>query len=203
MCLNVLFSPRPKHQGPSPRGSTVKTSTLILAACLIPSAAQCAAPAPSQSVIKHGEYLVTVIGCSHCHTPMKMGPNGAEPDMALFLSGHPAALKMPTAPKLPQGPWLITVAGTNTAFAGPWGVSFTANLTSDKATGLGSWTEKDFITAIRTGKHKAKGRNILPPMPWQDFKNATDSDLKAMFAYLQSTKPITNAVPDAVEPPPH
>ena len=181
----------------------MNSTTLILAACLTPAVALCAAPSPSQSVIKRGEYLVKIISCSHCHTPLKMGPNGPEPDMDLFLSGHPAALKMPPAPKLPEGPWQVTVAGTTTAFAGPWGVSFSANLTSDKATGLGSWTELDFITALRTGKHKAKGRNILPPMPWDYFKEATDADLKAIFAYLQSTKPIKNAVPDPVEPPPH
>ena len=56
-------------------------------------------------------------------------------------------------------------AATNTAFAGPWGVSFTANLTPDKETGLGKWTEEMFIATMRTGRHQGKGRPMLPPMP--------------------------------------
>jgi hypothetical protein len=83
---------------------------------------------------------------------------------------------------------------------GPWGVSFSANLTPDKATGLGSWTEEMFMKAIRTGKHQGEGRPILPPMPWQDLRQMTDEDLKAVFAFLQSIPPIVNAVPDPIPP---
>ena len=70
--------------------------------------------------------------------------------------------------------------------AGPWGVSFTANLTPDKETGLGNWTEEMFITTMRTGRHQGKGRPILPPMPYQFIATLNDEDLKAVFAYLQS-----------------
>ena len=89
-----------------------------------------------------------------------------------------------------------------TAWAGPWGVSFTANLTSDKETGLGEWTEETFIQTIRTGKHQGQpnGRDILPPMPWFYFKEATDEDLKAIWAYLRSIPPVKNQVPLPVPP---
>ena len=73
---------------------------------------------------------------------------------------------MPPPPKL-SGPWAWSGAATNTAFAGPWGVSFTANLTPDDETGLGKWTAETFIAALRTGRHEGKGRPILPPMPYR------------------------------------
>jgi hypothetical protein len=92
-------------------------------------------------------------------------------------------------------------AATNTAFAGPWGVSFSANLTPDPDTGLGKWTEDMFIAAIRTGRHEGKGRPILPPMPYPMFRNLNDEDLASIFAYLQSLKPTRNRVPSPIDPP--
>jgi len=79
--------------------------------------------------IERGRYLITGFGCTDCHTPWIMGPNGPMPDDTRFLSGHPAELVMPPVPKLEPGPWLMSAAATNTAWAGPWGVSFTSNLT--------------------------------------------------------------------------
>jgi len=156
--------------------------------------------APAASPVERGKHLVTVSGCHDCHTPLKAGPKGPEPDMSRMLSGHPAELAMPPAPALPPGPWAVTVAATLTAWAGPWGVSFTANLTPDEETGIGAWDEAMFIQAIRTGKHLGGGRDILPPMPWQAYREYSDEDLKAIFAYLKSIPPIKNAVPDPVEP---
>ena len=74
--------------------------------------------------------------------------------------------------------------------------SFAVNLTS-YATGIGKWKEENFLRAIRDGKFKGleNGRSLLPPMPWFVYKNMTDEDLKAIFAYLKSTKPVVNAVP--------
>jgi len=149
---------------------------------------------------QRGQYLVNMIGCSDCHTPLKMGANGPEPDMTRFLSGHPEQMGALPAAK-PQGPWLWAGAATNTAFAGPWGVSYAANLTPDQNTGLGIWTEDMFVRAIRTGRHMGTSREILPPMPWPAFRNASDSDLKAIYAYLRSIKPVTNHVPDVQVPP--
>ena len=88
--------------------------------------------------------------------------------MSRALTGHPQDMVMPPPPALPPGPWIGSLSATNTAWAGPWGVSFTANLTPDKETGLGDWTEEQFIATMRTGKHQGKGRPVLPPMPFFD-----------------------------------
>jgi hypothetical protein len=158
------------------------------------------APDPNPAIAR-GAYLVRAMGCNHCHTPFKMGPNGPEPDMSRELSGHPEALTMPPAPKLPEGPWVWTAAGTNTAYAGPWGVSFTANLTPDPETGLGRWTAETFIATMRTGRHEGKGRHLLPPMPFENIAALNDDDVRALFAYLQSLKPLRNRVPAPIDPP--
>ncbi len=160
------------------------------------------APPGEAAKISHGRYLVTAMGCNDCHTPLKMGPGGPEPDMTRMLSGHPQSLVMPAAPQLPPGPWLMVASATNTAWAGPWGVSFTANLTPDKETGLGSWTEQEFVTALRSGRHRGRGRPILPPMPWQGIGTLTDDDLAAIWAYLRTIPPIVNRVPEPVPPVP-
>jgi len=149
---------------------------------------------------KRGEYLVNSMGCGDCHTPMKMGPKGPEPDMTRMLSGHPKEMMLPASPISGPGPWVAAVSASFTAWAGPWGVSYTRNLTPDKETGLGDWTELNFIQTIRNGKHQGKGRDLLPPMPWQAFKNLTDDDLKAIFAYLRTIPPIKNAVPEPIPP---
>ena len=156
---------------------------------------------PANSRVERGAYLVKTMGCNDCHTPWKMGPRGPELDMSRALTGHPAELVMPPAPALPPGPWLVVAAATNTAWAGPWGVSFTANLTSDVDTGLGSWTEQMFIDTMRTGRHQGKGRPVLPPMPVQMIAAATDEDIKSIFAYLQSLPPVSNRVPAPIDPP--
>ena len=121
-----------------------------------------------------------------------------------LLSGHPADAQLPPLPAGVVGAapnqWAAITNGDLTAWVGPWGVSFAMNLTSDKATGLGSWTEEMFVNALRTGKHQGTGRPILPPMPWNWYRNMTDEDLKAMFAYLQSLPPINNPIPDPLPP---
>jgi len=152
-------------------------------------------------LVERGNYLVSAMGCHDCHTPWKVGPKGPEPDMTRALTGHPADMVMPPPPKLPEGPWIALMAATNTAWAGPWGVSFTANLTPDPETGLGKWTDEMFITAMRTGRHEGKGRPILPPMPWSMYRNLNDEDLRSIFAYLQSLKPVHNRVPQPIDPP--
>ena len=151
--------------------------------------------------IEHGAYLVRTMGCNDCHTPWTLGPRGPEPDMSRALTGHPADMVMPPPPELPAGPWLWMGAATNTAFAGPWGVSFTANLTPDPETGLGKWTEEMFIATMRTGRHQGKGRALLPPMPWPVVGSLKDEDIKDLFAYLQSLAPVKNRVPAPIDPP--
>ena len=149
--------------------------------------------------VERGAYLVGMMGCNDCHTPWKMGPQGPEPDMTRTLTGHPQDVVMPPAPPA-AGPWIWHGGATNTAFAGPWGVSFTANLTPDAETGLGKWTEEMFIATMRTARHQGKGRPILPPMPVKMIGKANDEDLKSIFAYLQSLAPVKNKVPAPVEP---
>jgi mono/diheme cytochrome c family protein len=151
-------------------------------------------------MVKRGEYLVTAMGCGDCHTPFKMGANGPEPDMARMLSGHPAEIAI-TAPAALGEPWLSASSATNTAHSGPWGVSFTANLTPDPETGvLRDYTVEQFIQMMRTGRKQGQGRPILPPMPWPPFGHLTDDDLAAIFAYLKQIPPISNKVPDPLPP---
>lgn len=146
--------------------------------------------------VERGRYLVTVTGCGDCHTPLKMGANGPEPDLSRKLSGHPAALVVDVAPTLGDGPWLWAGTATNTAFAGPWGITYAPNLTPDEETGLGIWTEEMFINAIRQGKKFGGGRPLNPPMPWPAYANLTDDDLRSIFAYLKSVEPVRNQAPD-------
>ena len=156
------------------------------------------------SQIKRGEYLTTFGGCNDCHSPKVMTPNGPAPDKTRLLSGHPADAQLPPIPPGVVGPapnqWTALTNSHLTAWVGPWGTSFAANLTPDKATGLGGWTADQFIKTMRTGKHLGVGRPILPPMPWFDVAVLSDADLKAIFAYLRTLKPVSNAVPAPVAP---
>ena len=153
-------------------------------------------PAPDR--VARGRYLVNFGGCNDCHTPLKMTPQGPMPDMTRMLSGHPAGTKLPP-PDLKPGPWFASTAGM-TAWAGPWGVSFAANLTPDINSGLGIWTEDLFVRTMRTGKHMGVGRDIRPPMPWQGIGTLNDDDLKAIYAYLRTVPPVSNHVPVPIPP---
>lgn len=173
------------------------TLTLLLAAGASSAAAK---GGGGSAQIKRGEYLVTIGGCNDCHTPWKMGPNGPENDRSRLLSGHPQELVITEPPAPAGGPWMAAGTGTFTGWAGPWGVSFAANLTPDPETGLGRWTAQNFIESMRSGRHMGRGRPILPPMPWAGVAKMTDADLHAMFAYLRSIPPIQNRVPDPLPP---
>jgi mono/diheme cytochrome c family protein len=178
-------------------------STVVLsAACAAPAPAPASPPVaaqPAQTPVERGRYLVTIAACTDCHTPFKMGANGPEPDTTRLLSGHPQDLKVVPPPTL-SGPWGWAGTATNTAFAGPWGISYAINLTSDAETGLGNWTEEMFVQAMRTGKHMGTSRPIQPPMPWPAIGQMTDEDLKAVFAYLRSLPPLVNRVPAYADP---
>lgn len=153
------------------------------------------------SQVKWGEHLVTIAGCNDCHSPKKMTDHGPEIDSSLLLSGHPAQLPPPNINQKEVESKGLVVSNDLTVWVGAWGISYAANLTSDE-TGTGNWKEEQFIYALREGKLKglAGSRSLLPPMPWQMFKHMTDDELKAIFAYLKTTKPIKNVVPPPVPP---
>jgi cytochrome c553 len=149
----------------------------------------------SQSdMVQRGKYLVDTVGaCGHCHTPRA----GAEYNMDMYLAGHPANAPYPryNFSMMQQGIFVLT-SPQMSAFSGPFGTSFASNLTSDKETGLGEWTEKMFIDAMRTGHHQGNtsNRKIFPPMPTKHYAQMSDTDLKAIWAYLRTIKPVKNEV---------
>jgi cytochrome c553 len=183
-------------------------AAVTAAACSQAETQKPAAP-PAQEVkaqtqVERGKALVAGGLCQDCHSPKKFGPKGPEPDTDRMLSGHPEGSKAPT-PYTPAAgsPWSVAASDDFTSWSGPWGVSFTANLTPDTNTGLrsGVWSEELFIKALRTGKHMGTARDILPPMPWPMIGQLSDDDLKAIWAYLGSIPPIANHVPDPIPPP--
>lgn len=154
-----------------------------------------------ESQVKWGEHLVTISGCNDCHTPKKMSPMGPMDDSTRFLSGHPADQPVPDIDRAMAESKGLVVTQTLSAWVGPWGVSYSANLTPDD-TGIGNWSEEQFMKAIRKGLYKGieGSRSLLPPMPWFTYKFMTDDELKAVFAYLKSLKPVKNLVPAALPP---
>ena len=154
-------------------------------------------------MVQRGQYLTTIADCVGCHSPKIFGPHGPLIDSAKLFAGHPAGSKLPPVDvnATKPGNWM-NMSGDITAFVGPWGISYTANLTPDSATGIGAWTEENFIKALRTGKHMGieSGRTIMPPMPWEMVAKMTDEDLKSIYAYLRSLPPVNNKVPDPVPP---
>ena len=155
----------------------------------------------SEDPVERGKYLVNVMGCNDCHSPKKMGPKGPEVIPELMLSGFPSDRPMVKfdSPLIKQG--FAMFYPDLTGAAGPWGVSFAANLTPDE-TGLGSWTEEQFKKALTQGKFKGldNSRMLLPPMPWFDFAHLKDEDVSAIFAYLKTLKPVKNLVPAPIAP---
>ncbi len=154
-------------------------------------------------LVKIGENLITVGGCNDCHTPKKFDANGMHFDSTRLLSGSPAGMPLPpfSTAALKHGNW-IQMAPDVTAFVGPWGISYAANLTPDSATGMGGWTKENFVGAMRTGQHMGLkgGRPIMPPMPWFNLAKLSDDDLSAIYAYLRSIPAITNKVKDPIVP---
>ena len=155
-----------------------------------------------EELVARGQYLVTAAGCGDCHSPKTLVDNRPVEDVTRRLSGAPADAEVPVVPKNVLGPdkWGAMCTNDMTTWYGPWGVSFATNLTPDQVTGIGAWTEQSFIDAMRNGKHLGAGRDILPPMPWQNISKYTDEDLKAIFAHLKSLKPIENMVHQPIPP---
>ncbi|MHB1920783.1 MAG: c-type cytochrome [Chitinophagaceae bacterium] len=191
-----------------PRFQNFTLFTFLLSAGLLLAIGSCNDQAETASksndqMVEKGKYLVQTMGCGDCHSPKIFTAQGPVEDSTRLLSGYPSVeplMKIDTQ-YLHPGNWIL--AGPDlTSWVGPWGVSFSANLTPDPATGIGGWSDAIFIRTIRTGKYQgvSTGRNLLPPMPWQDLRKLSDNDLKDIFAYLQSLPPIHNRVPLPVPP---
>src|SRR5688572_31728766 len=150
--------------------------------------------AGANAAVERGRYLVGITGCHDGHSPKV---KGMTPDMTRALSGRPSTTAVP-APQKTE----VHASLDFTAFSGPWGLTVASNLTPDAATGIGTrYNEASFITAMRTGK-KPNGTMIQPPMPNEVYQNMTDDDLKAIWAYLRTIKPVRNAVMAGMTPAP-
>lgn len=154
-----------------------------------------------ESQVKWGEHLLRTGGCGDCHTPKKLTPMGPVDDSTLMLSGHPSQYPLPDIDRTILESKGMFASQTLTFWMGPWGVSFAANLTPD-STGTLSWTEEQFMTALREGYSKGikNNRRLLPPMPVEATRNFTDDEIKAMFAYIRTIPPIKNVVPQPLPP---
>lgn len=140
---------------------------------LISAAALAASAAQAQTPVERGKYLVTIAGCNDCHTP---GYFLGKPDMSRFLGGSEVGFDVP---------------GLGT-FYGP-------NITPDKDTGIGNWSNAQVLAALQTGV-RPDGRLLAPIMPWHAFASLTQSDASAIVAYLRSLPPVKNKVPGPFGP---
>jgi mono/diheme cytochrome c family protein len=170
----------------SHRYMTYVSAAATVAAVLSISAPAGAQQSGSNAAVERGRYLVRITGCHDCHSPKVQGMT---PNLDLALSGRPSTTQLPTETKTE-----VHASPDLTAWTGPWGFSVASNLTPEPTTGIGTrYNEAGFIATMRTGK-KPNGTPIMPPMPSDVYQNMTDDDLKAIFAYLRTVKPIRNAV---------
>ena len=154
-----------------------------------------------EDIVKQGKHLVEIMGCNDCHSPKKVGPKGPEIIEELLLSGYPSDRPVVTFDSKLIKEGFAMFYPDLTAAAGPWGISFAANLTPDE-TGIGNWSEEQFKKALTEGKLKGLdgSRTLLPPMPWVNYISLTDEEIHAVFTYLKSIKPVKNIVPNPISP---
>ncbi len=158
----------------------------VTAATAATDTASLGGPAAGGDRVTRGKWLVEVLGCSDCHTP-KLPQGRLDPDY--LFAGHKANDPYPEwRDSLFTRGYGMLVSTSGTAFAGPWGVTFARNLTPDKLTGIGGWDEDAFINVLREG-------TLKPPMPATAYGKLSDEDLKSIFAYLMTLKPVNNLVP--------
>lgn len=152
----------------------------------------------SPQQIDVGKTLVLEGRCNFCHTPYS---DAIDEQVENMLSGHPSGSEIPDIPDVPVGSqeWMEFVANLDsTVWIDGDTVVFSANITPDKKTGIGSWSEETFITTIRTGKHPGWKRDLKKPMPWLDYAKLSNNQLISIYAYLMSIKPVNNRVPDPI-----
>lgn len=142
-----------------------------LTACAGPRSGGGGAPTTDRSaLVERGHYLVRIMDCTGCHTP---GALGGTPD--------------PSRP----------LAGADVGFAYPGGVVYPPNLTSDRETGLGDWTDAQIAAAVRQGVSR-DGRPLVPIMPWPSYSALTPDDTAALVAYLRTVPAIRQPTPRPV-----
>ncbi len=156
----------------------------------------------SAELVKRGQQLVSMGGCADCHTPKRFDPKVGMPvpDDTHFLAGHPEGAPDPESQ--PGQTDMAVIGPTFTSFKAGFGIVYSRNLTPDRETGLGAWSEQQFIQTMRTGHRQGTGRVLLPPMPWQNLATASDGDLQAIYAYLRTIPAVHNQVPDPKVPAP-
>jgi len=147
--------------------------TLVNATLLALALATTAVPAQAQDRVKRGQYLATIMDCTGCHTP---GALAGKPDQARSLAGSDIGFAIPDL-----------------------GVFYPPNLTPDRDTGIGAWTEADIVKAVRTGVTPT-GRTLVPIMPFPSYAKLTDADAGALAAYLKSLKPVRHQAPAMAGP---
>ncbi len=166
---------RPRHIAP-----VVIVLTLLVAAAALSATKKAATTARSKTkpasasaaVVDRGRTLAMQSGCNDCHTP---GTLFGAPDFSRQLSG------------------------SELGWNGPWGTSYARNLTPDLETGLGYYSEKEIVQALRSG-HRLDGKPMLPPMPWQNLTVMSDTDMHALVSFLKSLPPVNHKNVDALPP---
>ena len=131
------------------------------------------ASAQQGSRLQRGKYLATIMDCAGCHTG---GALMGKPDPGKQLAGETIGFALPGL-----------------------GVFYPPNLTPDRETGLGAWTEAQVIAAVRTGV-RPDGRHLAPIMPWHSYAALTDEDARALATYLKSIPAVRNKVPGPFGP---
>lgn len=129
--------------------------------------------AQADALVERGAYLANIMDCGGCHNTGAFTP---EPNLKTPLSGSLVGFEIPGM-----------------------GVFFPPNLTPDKKTGLGDWSEDEIIAAFTKGE-RPDGRILAPAMPWMSYSHITPDDAKALVAYLKSLTPVENQVPGPFGP---
>lgn len=149
-----------------------------------------------------GQAIVEGWNCSFCHTPQIKGPDGKPmPDPKRLMSGHPADEKVPAVPDMviTSPEWMEFLDNLDpTVWATDNLLIFSANLTPDDETGIGNWTEVEFVETIREGRHRGIERRLKYPMPWRELSEVSDEELLSVYEYLMSLEPVDNKVPPSI-----
>ncbi len=153
----------------------VASSVVILVAAAVGCAKEpvtMKAEMTAEQKIARGRQISYTSACHDCHTP---GGIYGVPDTTRMLSG------------------------SEMGWEGPWGVSFPRNLSPDMETGIGSWTEEQIVTAVRTGIRPDK-TPLMPPMPWPMYSHMSDEDAYALAAFLKSIPAVNHKSPNHIAP---